>query len=206
MLIFSSRQRLHLLLKLLRVVDFLIKSHLINGVRLLSFNLQNHLERAVWLLKEGLEKECLCFQFPTEIPKYMFMSFLFLHNGFVYQYIIFRLNFCYGCTNNLYKIKMSYHIHFYSHHNSNIKGGVIIGFYLRLPRICSLKYLNDEFNHIENSFLNLLYPKSFIHFVKSKALKIHNKNQPQTNANSPSYKTSPITYPLLCLTILQPTS
>ena len=41
------------------------------------------------------------------------------------------------------------------------------------------------------SFLNLLYPKSFIHFAKSKALKIHYKNHPLTNANSSSYKTSP---------------
>ena len=79
------------------------------------------------------------------------------------------------------------HIHFYSHYN---KRGVIIGFYLRALRICSSKYLNDEFNHIENSFLNLLYLKSFIHFAKSKALKIHNKNQPRTNAHSQSYKTS----------------
>ena len=52
------------------------------------------------------------------------------------------------------------------------------------------RYLNDLFNHIENTFLNLLYPKSFIHFPKSKALKIHNKNQPWTNARSQSYKTS----------------
>ena len=65
----------------------------------------------------------------------------------------------------------------------------MIGFYLRALRICSLKYSN-EFNYIENSFLNILYPKSFIHFAKSKALKIHNKNQPRTNAHSQSYKTS----------------
>ena len=82
------------------------------------------------------------------------------------------------------------HIHFYSHHNNNTKRGIIIGFYFRALRICSPKYLNDEFIHIENSFLNLQYPKSFIHFVKSKALKIHNKNQPQTNTHSISDKTS----------------
>ena len=81
------------------------------------------------------------------------------------------------------------HIHFYLHHN-NTKRGIIIGFYLRALCICSLKYFNDEFNYIENPFLNLLYPKSFIHFAKSKAPKIYNKNQPQTNANSQSYKTS----------------
>ena len=66
------------------------------------------------------------------------------------------------------------HIHFYSHHNNNTKRGIIIGFYLRALRICSSKYLNDEFIHIENSFLTLQYPKSFIHYAKSKALKIHN--------------------------------
>ena len=78
------------------------------------------------------------------------------------------------------------HIHFYSHHNNNTKTGIIIGFYLRALRICSSKYFNDEFNHIENSFLNLLYPESFMHFAKSEAHKSHHKNQPRTNANSQS--------------------
>ena len=82
------------------------------------------------------------------------------------------------------------HIHFYSHPNNNTKRGIIIGFYLRALRICSSKYLNDEFIHIENSFLNFQYPKSFIHFAKSKALKVHNKNQPQTNAHSVSDRNS----------------
>ena len=82
------------------------------------------------------------------------------------------------------------HIHFYSHHNNNTKRGIIIGFYFRALRICSSKYLNDEFIHIENSFLNLQYPKSFIHYAKSKALKIHNKNQSQTNIYSISDKIS----------------
>ena len=50
--------------------------------------------------------------------------------------------------------------------------------------------LSDEFIHIENSFLNLQYPKSFIHYAKSKALKIHNKNQSQNNIYSISDKTS----------------
>ena len=70
--------------------------------------------------------------------------------------------------------------HIYSHHNNNTKRSIIIGFYLRGLHIGSSRYLNDEFIHIEKSSLNLLYPKSFIHFAKSKVLKIHNKNQPQT--------------------------
>ena len=87
---------------------------------------------------------------------------------------------------------------YYSHHINTTKRGIIIGFYLRALRICSLKYLNDEFNHIENSFLNL-YPKSFIHFAKSKALKIHNKNQPWTNAHSQPYKTSSLPHRFITL-------
>ena len=86
-----------------------------------------------------------------------------------------------------------------SHHKNNTKRSIIIGFYLRALCICSSKYLNDEFNHIENSFLNLLYPKSFIHFAKSEALKIHNKNQPQTNANSQSYKTISLSHRFITL-------
>ena len=98
------------------------------------------------------------------------------------------------------------HIRFYSHHNNNTKRGVIVRFYLRALRIRSPKYLNNGFNHIENSFRNLLCNKSFIHFSKSKAFKIHNKNQPRTNANSLSYKTiPPVMHSLLCLTILLPT-
>ena len=84
------------------------------------------------------------------------------------------------CKNN--------HIRFYSPHNTNTKRGVIINFYLRGIRTYSPKYLNDEFNYIENSFLNLLYPKLFIHFAKFKAFKIHDKNQPQSNVNTPSDK------------------
>ena len=59
MLIFSSRQKLHLLLKHPGVEDFSINLHLICRVRLLSLKLQNHLDRAVWFLSKGLEKECL---------------------------------------------------------------------------------------------------------------------------------------------------
>ena len=46
------------------------------------------------------------------------------------------------------------HLHFYSHTNNNTKRGIIISFYLRALCICSSKYLNDEFNHIEIFFLN----------------------------------------------------
>ena len=69
------------------MVDLLIKFHLTNGVRPLSFNLQNYYGWAVWFLKEKLEKEC--FQFPAEIPKYIFMSFLFSIGKMVALYATF---------------------------------------------------------------------------------------------------------------------
>ena len=109
----------------------------------------------------------------------LFLDILLIRNINKLEFKVYRKP---TCKNN--------HIHFYSHHNNNTKRGIIIGFYLWALRICSSKYLNDEFIHIENSFLNLLYPKSFIHFAKSKALKIHNKNQPQTNALPISDKTN----------------
>ena len=58
--------------------------------------------------------------------------------------------------------------------------------YGRALRICSPKYLNDKFDYIENSFLSHLYRKPFIHFAKSKALKIHNRNRSWTAINTPS--------------------
>ena len=108
-----------------------------------------------------------------------FLDILFIRNINKLEFKVYRKPTC-----------KKDHIHFYSHHNNDTKRGIIIGFYLRALRICSSKYLNDEFIHIENSVLNLQYPKSFIYFAKSKALKIHNKNQSQTNAYSISDKTS----------------
>ena len=61
---------------------------------------------------------------------------------------------------------------------------------------------DDEFNYTENSFLNLLYPKPFIHFAKSEALKILSKNQSQTAVNTPSGKIRLPINTLFCLTIL----
>ena len=40
------------------------------------------------------------------------------------------------------------YIHFYSHDHNKIKTGLIIGFYLRAPIICSPQYLNEEFEYI----------------------------------------------------------
>ena len=56
MLIFLSRQRLHLLLKLLGVEDFSINLQSICRVKPLFLQLQNLFRRAVWFLRKGLKK------------------------------------------------------------------------------------------------------------------------------------------------------
>ena len=78
-----------------------------------------------------------------------FLDILLIRNINKLEFKVYRKP---TCKNN--------HIHFYSHYNNNTKKGIIIGFYLRAQHICSSKYLNDEFIHIENFFLNLLYSKS----------------------------------------------
>ena len=72
-------------------------------------------------------------------------------------------------NNNRLEIKIHHksinendNIHFYSHHSTKIKSGIIIGFYLRAFWICIFKFLNDEFDNKENSFAQLQSPKFFI--------------------------------------------
>ena len=62
-------------MKLFVVVDCLTIFHFIWGVSPWSLRFQKYLDRVVWFLSNGLEKECLwfwslCFQFPTEMPMY----------------------------------------------------------------------------------------------------------------------------------------
>ena len=66
----------------------------------------------------------------------------------------------------------NYHIHYYSHHYTKMKKWIILGVYLKAFKICTLTFFNDEFDNMENSFTQLLYPKSFIQHAKRKALKI----------------------------------
>ena len=53
--------------------------------------------------------------------------------------------------------------------------------------ICSPKYLDEEFNYEEYSFLNLLYPKPFIQFAESKSFKIYKRKRFQTSINTSSH-------------------
>ena len=71
------------------------------------------------------------------------------------------------------------YIHFYSLHNNKIKTGLIIGFNLRVLRICSLQYVNEEFESIKHSLKSLKYPKYFILNANKKAFKIYSSNKPR---------------------------
>ena len=84
------------------------------------------------------------------------------------------------------------HIHFYSHHTTKIKSGLIIGFYLRALRICTPQHLDNEEKYLERSFKALHYPQSFIHRARMKAHKIHNKKDTnQTNQETTKRITLP---------------
>ena len=83
------------------------------------------------------------------------------------------------------------YIHFYSKYS--YKTGILIVFFLRTLRICSPNFLNEEFEHIKNSFSKLQYPKSFIHHTKSKATNIHKRTSYNKNKNNkPSSNINPI--------------
>ena len=58
-------------------------------------------------------------------------------------------------------------------------------FCLRALRICTPRpeHLNEEFEHIHNSFSKLQTPESFIHCTESKAINIHKHTFHNMNKN-----------------------
>ena len=53
-------------------------------------------------------------------------------------------------------------IHYFSAHSARVKSGVVIGFYLRALRICSTCFLQDELNHVKDTFLRLRFPLAML--------------------------------------------
>ena len=68
------------------------------------------------------------------------------------------------------------HINYYSHHSTEIKSGILIGFFLRALRICTPEHLPHEEDFICSTFKSLNYPYHFIRRARRKAHKIHTKN------------------------------
>lgn len=60
-------------------------------------------------------------------------------------------------------------IHYFSGHSDRVKSGLVIGEFLRAKRICSREFLEEEFNNIIETFLQLKYPITFILKCKKKA-------------------------------------
>nr|XP_053634276.1 uncharacterized protein LOC128689811 [Cherax quadricarinatus] len=71
-------------------------------------------------------------------------------------------------------------LHFYSHHDTKTKRGVIIGFFLRALRICSNEFLEEECTIIEQVFFKLHYPRHFIRDCRRRALNIFNTPREDT--------------------------
>nr|XP_053633351.1 uncharacterized protein LOC128689237 [Cherax quadricarinatus] len=71
-------------------------------------------------------------------------------------------------------------LHFYSHHDTKTKRGVIIGFFLRALRICSNEFLEEECTIIEQVFSKLHYPRHFIRDCRRRALNIFNTPREDT--------------------------
>ena len=63
-----------------------------------------------------------------------------------------------------------------THHSTEIKSGILIGFFLRALRICTPEHLPHEEDFICSTFKSLNYPYHFIRRARRKAHKIHTKN------------------------------
>ncbi|XP_069992431.1 uncharacterized protein [Penaeus vannamei] len=63
-------------------------------------------------------------------------------------------------------------IHYFSAHSKRTKEGVVIGFFLRALRVCSPEFLEEEMQHVCNTFKHLHYHRSKLTHVQRKAEKI----------------------------------
>ena len=87
------------------------------------------------------------------------------------------------------------YVHFYSGHSERVKSGIVIGFFLRALRICDQEYLNDEIEHIYNTFMRLKYPKGFLIKQREKAERIRKKKKTTNRNTSKTERRSWITIP-----------
>ena len=89
------------------------------------------------------------------------------------------------------------HIHFYSAHSDRTKSGIVIGFLLRAHRICTKDHLQNEIDHITNSFLRLQYPLSWLLQRVSKAQQITTNTTTKTQQapTNPPPRTSRLIVP-----------
>lgn len=121
---------------------------------------ETNLEDKLKKLNEVEEK--IQFTLETEIEgKLPFLDVLIIRKQDMARFKVYRK-----------KTNREDYIHYFSAHNDRVKSGVIIGFFLRAYRICSEEYLEEETEHIFDSFLRLKYPKAFIIRCMQKAKKI----------------------------------
>ena len=61
------------------------------------------------------------------------------------------------------------YIHFYSHHSKSIKSNIVSNMFTRALRVCDPQHLDQEIQHIFQSFMKLGYPHHFINSCLSNA-------------------------------------
>ena len=68
------------------------------------------------------------------------------------------------------------YVHLFSGHSERVKNGIVIDFFLRAFRICSEDFLQEEINHIFQTFQRLHYPKGYLIRMRKKAEEIRSKS------------------------------
>lgn len=121
-----------------------------------SFVSISHLE-LIWCKSDLLAmKQCLYF-FSIVLAQYQELQYKKL-NFKVYRILINKSGL----------------INFYSHENQRINLGFLIGFYLRVLKICCTEYLNEKQEYFEKTFIFLHDPHHIIFNARKQAHKIHN--------------------------------
>ena len=76
------------------------------------------------------------------------------------------------------------YIHFFSFHPLSVKKAVASGLFLRALRFCDPEFLDQEFEHIFDSFKRLGYPKHILQQSLSKAKRSYFTGSPEHNHNN----------------------
>ena len=83
------------------------------------------------------------------------------------------------------------YVHFYSNHAINVKRNIVTNMYTRALRICDTPHLEAEFNHIQNAFIRLGYPKFFLNRCLSSAKQNYYNPKNATDKREPHRLTLP---------------
>ena len=75
-------------------------------------------------------------------------------------------------------------IHYLSAHSDRVKSAIVIGFYLRALRICSPDFIQEEIDHVVNTFIRLKFPLTLLLSLQKTARKIFQRAEATENRRS----------------------